>query len=69
MKGSSFEEKDKIYLFYKNITIKRSNDKLDLKNLDFLSLYIKFRNLITNYRYPRQYKFILSFTFFYLNLY
>ena len=31
MKGPSFEEKDKAYLFYKNIIIKKPNDKLDFK--------------------------------------
>ncbi len=33
MKGSSFEEGGKVYLFYKNITIKRPNDKLNFKKL------------------------------------
>ncbi len=33
MKGPSFEKEDKTYLLYKNITIKRSNDKLDFKKL------------------------------------
>ncbi len=31
MKRLSFEEGNKIYLVYKNIIIKRSNDKLDFK--------------------------------------
>ena len=31
IKRSSFEKRSKTYLFYKNITIKRSNDKLDFK--------------------------------------
>ena len=31
MKGPSFKERGKIYLFYKNIVIKRSNDKLEFK--------------------------------------
>ena len=33
MKKPSFKEGDKIYLFYKNIIIKRSNDKLNFKKL------------------------------------
>ncbi len=33
MKGLSFEKGDKVYLLYKNIIIKRSNDKLDFKKL------------------------------------
>ncbi|SRR6266566_1140518 len=31
MKGSSFEKGSKVYLFCKNIIIKRLNDKLDFK--------------------------------------
>ena len=31
IKGLSFEKRDKVYLFYKNIIIKWSNDKLDFK--------------------------------------
>ncbi len=31
MKSVFFEKEDKIYLFYKNIIIKRLNDKLDFK--------------------------------------
>ncbi len=31
MKKPSFKEENKVYLFYKNITIKQSNDKLDFK--------------------------------------
>ncbi len=58
-----------MYLLYKNIIIKRLNDKLDFKNLDFLLLYIKFQSIIINYRYLRQYKFTLSFISFYSNLY
>src|SRR6266566_1849281 len=33
MKRPSLKEKDKVYLLYKNITIKRLNDKLDFKKL------------------------------------
>ncbi len=31
MKRSSFKKRNKVYLFYKNIIIKQSNDKLDFK--------------------------------------
>ncbi len=33
IKRPSFKKKDKVYLFCKNIIIKRSNDKLDFKKL------------------------------------
>jgi hypothetical protein len=33
MKGLSLKKGDKAYLLYKNITIKRPNDKLDFKKL------------------------------------
>src|SRR6266699_227826 len=33
MKGLFFEKGGKVYLFYKNIIIKQSNDKLDYKKL------------------------------------
>ena len=33
MKEPSFKKGDKAYLLYKNIIIKRSNDKLDFKKL------------------------------------
>ncbi len=40
IKRLSFEKKDKIYLFYKNIIIKQSNDKLDFKKLrPFIIIY------------------------------
>ena len=40
MKRPSFEEKNKVYLLYKNIIIKRSNDKLDFKKLKpFIIIY------------------------------
>ncbi len=40
MKKLSFEEEDKMYLFYKNIIIKRSNDKLDFKKFElFIIIY------------------------------
>ncbi len=41
MKRPSFEEKGKMYLFYKNIIIKRSNDKLDFKKIGIFYHYIK----------------------------
>src|SRR6266566_4138239 len=34
MKRPSFEKRDKIYLFHKNITIKRPNDKLNFKKFE-----------------------------------
>ncbi len=37
MKRLSFEKRDKIYLLYKNIIIKRSNNKLNFKK--FANLY------------------------------
>ncbi len=33
MKRPSFEKRGKVYLLYKNIIIKRPNDKLDFKKL------------------------------------
>ncbi len=40
MKRPSFEKGDKVYLLYKNITIKRLNDKLDFKKFEpFIIVY------------------------------
>ncbi len=40
IKRPFFEEGDKVYLFYKNITTKRSNDKLDFKKFKpFIIIY------------------------------
>src|SRR6266566_4215059 len=40
MKRLSFKERSKVYLLYKNIIIKRSNDKLDFKKLGpFIIIY------------------------------
>ncbi len=40
MKGPSFEKGRKVYLFYKNITTKQSNNKLDFKKLGpFIIIY------------------------------
>ncbi len=50
MKGPSFEEKGKVYLFYKNIIIKQPNDKLDFK---------KFRPFIIVYKIS-EYNYKLS---------
>ncbi len=41
MKRLSFKKRDKIYLFYKNITIKRPNNKLDFKKLRFFIIVYK----------------------------
>ncbi len=48
MKGLSFKKKNKVYLFYKNIIIKRSNDKLDFKKLGFFIIIYKI--LKSNYK-------------------
>ncbi len=47
MKRLSFEKGDKIYLLYKNIIIKRSNDKLDFKKFGFFIIIYK----ISEYNY------------------
>ena len=40
IKRPSFEERNKAYLLYKNIIIKRSNDKLDFKKFEpFIIIY------------------------------
>ncbi len=41
IKRLSFEEGSKIYLLYKNIIIKRPNDKLDFKKLGFFIIIYK----------------------------
>ncbi len=47
IKGPSFEKEGKAYLLYKNITIKRSNDKLDFKK--FRPFIIAYKILKYNY--------------------
>ena len=47
MKGLFFEKRDKVYLFYKNIIIKRLNDKLDFKKFGFFIIIYK----ISEYNY------------------
>ncbi len=47
IKRPSFEKKDKMYLFYKNIIIKRSNDKLDFKKFGFFIIIRK----VSEYNY------------------
>ncbi len=47
MKRLSFEKRNKVYLFCKNIIIKRSNDKLDFKK--FGSFIIIYKILKSNY--------------------
>ena len=47
MKKSFFEKRNKIYLLYKNIIIKRSNDKLDFKKFGFFIIIYK----IVEYNY------------------
>ncbi len=40
MKKPSFKKRGKVYLFYKNIIIKQSNDKLDFKKFEpFIIVY------------------------------
>ncbi len=41
MKGPSFEEEGKVYLFCKNIIIKRPNDKLDFKKFGLFTIIYK----------------------------
>ncbi len=41
MKRLSFKKKDKVYLLYKNIIIKRPNDKLDFKKFGFFIIAYK----------------------------
>ncbi len=48
MKEPSFEKRSKIYLFYKNIIIKRPNDKLDFKK--FRPFIIIYKILEYNYK-------------------
>jgi len=48
IKGLSFEEGDKVYLFYKNIIIKRLNNKLDFKKFGFFIIIQKI--LKNNYK-------------------
>ncbi len=38
IKGLSFEKRNKVYLFYKNIIIKRPNDKLDFKKFGLFTI-------------------------------
>ncbi len=42
IKKLSFEKKNKIYLFYKNIIIKRLNNKLDFKKFRPFTIIRKF---------------------------
>ncbi len=48
IKGPSFEKRDKMYLFRKNITIKRPNDKLDFKKFELFIIIRKILEL--NYK-------------------
>jgi len=41
IKRLSFEKEGKVYLFYKNIIIKRPNDKLDFKKLELFIIIWK----------------------------
>ncbi len=41
MKGPSFEKGNKVYLFYKNIIIKRPNDKLNFKKFRLFTVVYK----------------------------
>ncbi len=47
IKGLSFEKGNKMYLLYKNIIIKQSNNKLDFKKFGFFIIIYK----ISEYNY------------------
>jgi len=47
MKGPSFEKRNKTYLFYKNITTKQPNNKLDFKKFGPFTITYK----ISKYNY------------------
>ncbi len=66
MKGLSFEKRGKIYLLYKNIIIKRSNDKLDFKK--FGPFIITYKNLKFNYKLSL-FKTIQIHPIFYISLF
>ena len=66
MKGLSFEEEDKIYLLYKNIIIKRSNNKLDFKKFEPFIIVYK----ISEYNYELLlFKIIQIHPIFYISLF
>ncbi len=54
MKEPSFKERNKVYLLYKNIIIKRSNDKLNFKKFGPFTIV---RKILEN-----NYKLLLSKT-------
>ncbi len=66
IKGPSFEKRDKIYLLYKNIIIKQSNDKLDFKK--FGSFIIIYKILKFNYKLSLP-KTIQIHSIFYVSLF
>ncbi len=45
IKEPSFKKGDKIYLFYKNIIIKRPNDKLNFKKFELFTIIYKILKL------------------------
>ena len=66
MKRLSFEEKNKVYLLYKNIIIKQSNDKLDFKKLRPFIITHKISKL--NYKLSL-FKTIQIHSIFYISLF
>ncbi len=66
MKRLSFEKRDKMYLFYKNIIIKRPNNKLDFKK--FRPFIIIHKILESNYKLSLS-KIIQIYPIFYISLF
>ncbi len=66
MKRLSFKEKSKVYLLYKNIIIKQSNDKLDFKKFKLFIIIQK--NLKFNYKLSL-FKIIQIYLIFYISLF
>ncbi len=69
IKRLSFEKETKYICFIKTLLSNDQTINWTSKDLDPSLLYIKFRNLTTNYHCLKQCRFILSSTFFYSNLY
>ncbi len=66
IKGLSFKKESKMYLFYKNIIIKRSNDKLDFKKFELFIIIYK----ISRYNYKLLlFKTIRIYLIFYVFLF
>ncbi len=66
MKKLSFKKKDKMYLFYKNIIIKRPNDKLNFKKFESFIIICK----ISEYNYKLSlFKTMQIHSIFYISLF